>query len=408
MKLKYVVGVVVAFVAMVSVSMAQEYILFYGNGCPHCAQVEKYVKDNGIDKKMDIDMKEIYFNRNNLADLQMYLEKLNLDTHQIGVPFLVINNKNECSYVNGSQAIIDFFQAKLAMVASSEDENVICNTETCAGLSCEQQTLTTISPVVKNILKSATSVESWENISSSLSWEATIWSSKNSSKWWFFVIMLPAALSDSINPCAFAVMLLLLSAILSKHKSRRKTLLSGVLFVLAVFISYLAMWLGIFSALASSSNTFVLKLIVWILWVLVWLANIKDFFRYGKWFVMEVPMRWRPKMQDIIHKVSSPAWAFVVWLVVSVFLLPCSSWPYFTILWFLSSQSKELHSRWFLYLVIYNILFVLPMLIIALLVSFGRASVDKLAKLKHQNTKLIHLIVGILMLGLGAYVLLTM
>jgi cytochrome c biogenesis protein CcdA len=53
--------------------------------------------------------------------------------------------------------------------------------------------------------------------------------------------MLPAALSDSINPCAFAVMLLLLSAILSKHKSRRKTLLSGVLFVLAVFISYLAM-----------------------------------------------------------------------------------------------------------------------------------------------------------------------
>jgi cytochrome c biogenesis protein CcdA len=219
--------------------------------------------------------------------------------------------------------------------------------------------------------------------------------------------MMPAAISDSINPCAFAVMLLLLTTILSKHQSRRKTLLSGALFSLAVFISYLAMWLGIFSALASSSNTFVLKLIVWILWLIVWLANIKDFFRYGKWFVMEVPMRWRPKMQDIIHKVSSPAWAFVVWLVVSVFLLPCSSWPYFTILWFLSAQSKELHSRWFLYLVIYNIIFVLPMLIIAILVSFGRASVDKLAKMKHQNTKLIHLIVGILMLGLGAYVLLT-
>jgi len=53
--------------------------------------------------------------------------------------------------------------------------------------------------------------------------------------------MLPAAISDSINPCAFAVMLLLLSTILSRHKSRRKTLLSGAFFVLAVFISYLAM-----------------------------------------------------------------------------------------------------------------------------------------------------------------------
>jgi hypothetical protein len=33
------------------------------------------------------------------------------------------------------------------------------------------------------------------------------------------------------------------------------------------------------------------------------------------------------------------------------------------------------------------------MLIIAILVSFGWASVDKLAKIKHENTKLIHLIV---------------
>jgi len=219
--------------------------------------------------------------------------------------------------------------------------------------------------------------------------------------------MMPAALSDSINPCAFAVMLLLLSTILSRHQSRRKTLLSWGMFALAVFVSYFAMWLWLFSALATASNTYVLKLVVGTLWVLVWLANLKDFFRYGKWFVMEVPMRWRPKMQGIIHRASSPLWAFVVWLVVSVFLLPCSSGPYFTILWYLSSQSKELHTRWYIYLLVYNLLFILPMLIIAVLVSFGRASVDKLAKLKHQNTKLIHLIVWLLMLGLGIYVLVT-
>jgi hypothetical protein len=55
-----------------------------------------------------------------------------LDTHQIGVPFLIVNNKNECSFINGSQSIIDFFQVKLTMIAVSEDENVECNTETCA------------------------------------------------------------------------------------------------------------------------------------------------------------------------------------------------------------------------------------------------------------------------------------
>lgn len=404
--MKYVIGIVVAFIAMISVSSAQEYILFYGNGCPHCAKVEQYIKDNKIDQKFDIDMKEIYFNRTHLVDLQTYLTKLHLDTHHIWVPFLVINNQNECSYVNGSQPIIDFFQAKLDMIVALKDENVQCNTVNCAWLSCETQTLPAVSPVVQNILNNALPLHSGD-VSSLDDQKISTWLSKNSSKRGFFVIMLPAALSDSINPCAFAVMLLLLTTILSRHKSRRKTLLAGWLFALAVFISYLAMGLGIFSALASSSNTFVLKLIVWVLGILVWLANIKDFFRYGKWFVMEVPMRWRPKMQDIIHRVSSPLWAFVVWLVVSVFLLPCSSWPYFTILWFLSSQSKELHSRWFFYLVVYNLIFVLPMIIIAVLVWFERASVDKIAKLKHQNTKLIHLIVGLLMLGLWAYVLLT-
>jgi hypothetical protein len=48
------------------------------------------------------------------------------------------------------------------------------------------------------------------------------------------------------------------------------------------------------------------------------------------------------------------------------------------------------------------------MFIIAFLVGFGYASVDKLAQIKHEKTKLIHLIVGLLMLGLGTYVLLTL
>lgn len=85
---------------MIGVNFAQEYILFYGNGCPHCAQVEKYFKDNSVQEKFDLKLKEVYFNRNNLTELQEYLAKLQLDSTQIGVPFLVINNENECSYIN--------------------------------------------------------------------------------------------------------------------------------------------------------------------------------------------------------------------------------------------------------------------------------------------------------------------
>ncbi len=363
--MKYVIGIIVAFIAMISVSSAQEYLLFYGNGCPHCAKVQQYIKDNGITKQLGLIQKEVFFNKTNLKEFNGYLQKHALTYDKIGVPFLIINSGEDCKYINGDTNIIEYFSGKLAQITAA---------------ACKDTASTWgIQPVEKSLK---------ERLS-------------------FFWIMLPAAISDSINPCAFAVMLLLLSTILTRHKSRRKTLLAWGLFALAVFLTYLAMGVGLFSALASANNTFILKLVVGILWLVVWLANLKDYFRYGKWFVMEVPFSRRPKMMALIENVSSPRWAFLVGILVSLFLLPCSSGPYFTILWFMSSQSQNLNLRWYIYLIVYNLIFVLPMVAIAIMVAFWYASVDKLAKIKHDKTKLIHLIVWILMLGLGVYVLTT-
>lgn len=348
-----------------AITSAEDYILFYGNGCPHCAVVENYIKENNIEDTIGLVSKEIFFNKKNRNEFNEYLKKIDLKYEEVWVPFLIIDAWNQCSYINWSSSIIDFFDKK------NSDEELT---------QCESENIT------------------W-NISEEVSLRKRLS---------FFWIMLPAAISDSINPCAFAVMFLLLSTILSRHQSRRKTLFSWVMFSFAVFLTYLVMWIWIFAALASATNTFVLKLIVWILWILVWLANIKDYFRYGKRFVMEVPFSRRPKMAELIEKISSPRWAFAIWVLVSLFLLPCSSWPYFTILWYLSAESAALHTRWYIYLIVYNLIFVLPMLGIAIAVAYWYASVDKLAKIKHQKTKLIHLIVGLLMLGLWIYVLTTL
>lgn len=400
---------------------AQDYILFYGNGCPHCAKVERFAKENWLSQKFDFVFKEVYFNKNNLLELQWYLDKLNLDSSQIGVPFLVINNENECSYINWSTPIIDFFQKKLDMFVVSQDENVECNVENCAWLQCEWHTLEDIQNITNWSIPVSKSIEDDQDLLwGSLTWDQdnlsgeliswSIWSSEKKSefnKWKFFGIMLPAALADSINPCEFAVMLLLVSTILVKTKSRRRALFSWWLFILAVFMSYFAMWLWLFSALANAQNTSLIKIIVWILGIVVWLANLKDFFWYGKWFIMEVPLAWRPKMVSLIEKITSPGWAFVVGVIVSLFLLPCTSGPYFTILWYLASESKQLHTWGYIYLFVYNIIFVLPMIVIALLVGLGFKSAEELAAIKKKNVKLIHLIVWLLMLGLWIYVLLN-
>lgn len=221
----------------------------------------------------------------------------------------------------------------------------------------------------------------------------------------FFLILVPAALGDSINPCAFAVMFILLSSILKTQKSRKKVLLAWFLFVLAVFISYMAMWIGLYNALSTTNSVFYLKLFVWILWILIWLANLKDYLWYWKYFKMEVPDSWRPKMWSILKKVASPFWAFVVWFLISLFLLPCTSGPYFMILWYLASESTTINLWWYFYITIYNLIFILPMVIIAILVAFWFKNISELKEYKALNVERMHLITWVIMLLIWIYIL---
>lgn len=221
---------------------------------------------------------------------------------------------------------------------------------------------------------------------------------------WFIWIMLPAALADSINPCAFAVMFILLNSVLTNSKSTTRVILTGLSFVTAIFISYFVMWLGLFSALASSTSAITVQKIAWTLWIIVWLLNLKDFFWYGKWgFAFWVPKTWKPAMFKIVSGITSPIGAFFIWILISLFLLPCTSGPYITITSMISASWTE-HFAAILYLLIYNLIFILPLIGIILLVATGFASVKDLQKKRNQNIRLIHGVIWLLMLGLGLYI----
>ncbi len=221
----------------------------------------------------------------------------------------------------------------------------------------------------------------------------------------FFLILVPAAVWDSINPCAFAVMIILLTSILKEQKSRYKVLLAWFLFVLAIFISYTAMWIGLYSALASTERIFYLKLFIWIIWILVGLANLKDYFWYGKGFRMEVPTSWRPLMKKLLKRVVSPMGAFFIWFIISLFLLPCTSGPYFVVLGYLAAESADINMWGYMYIIIYNIIFIIPMVIIAIMIAFKYKWADELEELKELNVEKMHLITWIIMLALGFYIL---
>ena len=102
-----------------------------------------------------------------------------------------------------------------------------------------------------------------------------------------------AAAVDAINPCAFAVLIILITAVLGAG-NRRRVLYAGLAFSLAVFISYYLMGLGVYSAVEAAGATQAIYVVVGVLAVLIGLFNLKDYLWYGRWFVMEVPLAWRP------------------------------------------------------------------------------------------------------------------
>lgn len=83
-------------------------IFFYGNECPHCKIVEKYIEDNKISEKVDFAQGEVYHNKTNAQFLAEKAGKCGIATDSIGVPFLWENDK---CYV-GQEEVIQFFKDK--------------------------------------------------------------------------------------------------------------------------------------------------------------------------------------------------------------------------------------------------------------------------------------------------------
>jgi len=223
----------------------------------------------------------------------------------------------------------------------------------------------------------------------------------NSAKKLTIPLLIGAALVDAINPCEFAVLIILLTTILAQGVKRR-ALWAGLMFSLAVFLSYLAMGLGLYGALASVGISLTFMKVIGVVAILLGLFNLKDVFFYGKGFVMEVPFGWRPKMKAILRSVTSPLGAFVVGLLISLFLLPCTSGPYIVVISMLGQEGMFWQAVRLL--ILYNLIFVSPMLFITFAVYKG-FSVERAEEIRQKRLKVLHLIAGVILIVMGIVIL---
>jgi glutaredoxin len=91
---------------------SDKIILFYGDGCPHCVNVEKFIADNKVEEKITFPKKEVFNNKENSLLLADKAKKCGLDTKNIGVPFLWDETTSKCFIGDGD--IITFLQEKIS------------------------------------------------------------------------------------------------------------------------------------------------------------------------------------------------------------------------------------------------------------------------------------------------------
>lgn len=215
--------------------------------------------------------------------------------------------------------------------------------------------------------------------------------------------VIAAAAVDAINPCAFAVLVILLSGVIASG-GRKKALKAGLAFTVAVFISYILMGFGIFSVSMFPGIAYYFYKAVGVLALVVGLLNIKDYFwKDAKGVLSSVPQSWRPKVQKLLDEATSIPGALLSGFVVSLFLLPCTSGPYIVVLGLLAYETTKMWAT--ILLLLYNLIFILPMIVIVLAVYFGLTTTAEAAHWRHRRIRLLHLIAGATMLSMGIWML---
>ncbi len=371
-RLVFFIFILIYFIGVVSrplfAASDNKIYVFYGKGCPHCTAVLTYLEEHDLIDRYNVEVREIYFNRENALLYNRLLDDLGVPKDGRGVPTLVAGD----AVIVGDQPIID----RLEEVADA-----------FVGQSGEQAGEAEIDQ--DRIAESTVNAEEHFDDEGSQGLDLTI------------AAVVAGSLVDAINPCAFAVLIILMTTILVGG-SPRKALRAGLAFSSSVFLSYFLMGLGLYSALSVGGFGAVLFRIVGWLAVLLGLFNLKDYFWYGKGFLMEVPLSWRPRLKGLLQSVSSPVGAFGIGFLVSLFLLPCTSGPYIVILGMLAKQS--LQAQGILYLILYNLIFVSPMILISYLVYRG-FDPKKAEAMRQKQLRTLHLIAGILLLGMGLVIL---
>jgi hypothetical protein len=216
---------------------------------------------------------------------------------------------------------------------------------------------------------------------------------------------------NAINPCALAVLVVILLAIITQNPGRReKILMAGLAFSLSVFVFYLAYGIILVSLLSAVREVTSLQAIITrglgLVSIIIGLFHVREYLAPGGAPVgTGIPTGWRPRLGNALNRITSPWGAFLVGGLVTLFLLPCNIGPYIIGCGILAVYGPLVA---FPYLLLYNLVFILPMLAITLVVYLGVARISDVKGWREGNIGRFHLVSGLIILAFGVLLLFGM
>jgi cytochrome c biogenesis protein CcdA/glutaredoxin len=223
-----------------------------------------------------------------------------------------------------------------------------------------------------------------------------------------------AGLVDGLNPCAFATLAFFVSYLTLSGRKGREVLVMGAAFTLGVFLAYLVVGLGFYKVLdllgdlLTTLGRWVYGLTALLCAVLA-VFSVLDFIkaRHGEIgdMALNLPHGLRMRINAIIRRgrrsQAFVAGTFVTGVLVSFLELACTGQVYLPTIIFVVSQ-PELRMRALLFLVLYNLLFILPLVVVFILVYYGTGS-KQLTRFLQRRAAVVKLGMALLFAALATW-----
>ena len=243
------------------------------------------------------------------------------------------------------------------------------------------------------------------------------------------LVIVSAGLIDGINPCAFTVIVFFISFLALQGYKRRDLVFIGLTFIFAVFLTYTLIGIGLFGFLYRLKGFWLVvritNLSIGIFSVALGICALYDFFKFKKTghtegLLLQLPQAIKNQIHSVIGmhyrktKIQEVATvernifrlilsALITGFLVSILEAVCTGQTYLpTITFILKTTNLRLQALG--YLLLYNLMFIVPLFIIFLFALLGATS-EQFSEFLKKHLLTVKILMAILFFGLGIFLI---